>query len=72
MGQLYDPFRPTFRLGTTFFPLAGNQYGILAQWARTIQTNENYLWLGVEWRPLNQPVRPALPLPAEPTPEPQP
>ncbi len=53
LGQLYDPFRPTFRLGTSYFPLAGSQYGLLAQWARTVQTNENYIWLGVEWRPVN-------------------
>lgn len=53
LGQLYDPFRPTFRLGASYFPLAGSQYGLLAQWARTVQTNENYIWLGVEWRPVN-------------------
>ena len=53
LGQLYDPFKPTFRLGASYFPLAGSQYGLLAQWARTIQTNENYIWLGVEWRPVN-------------------
>ena len=53
LGQLYDPFRPTVRLGASYFPLAGSQYGLLAQWARTFQTNENYIWLGVEWRPVN-------------------
>jgi ABC-type transporter Mla subunit MlaD len=53
LGQLYDPFRPTFRLGASYFPLAGSQYGLLAQWARTVQTNENYIWLGVEWRPVD-------------------
>lgn len=51
-GQLFDPIRPTFRLGATYFPLAESQYGLMAQWARTVQTNENFLWLGVEWRPL--------------------
>jgi hypothetical protein len=50
-GQLYDPFRPTVRLGASMFPLAGSQYGLLAQWAREVQTNANYVWLGVEWRP---------------------
>jgi hypothetical protein len=52
-GELYDPFRPTVRLGATYFPLTGSgaQYGLLAQWARTIQYNDNYIWLGVEWRP---------------------
>ena len=53
LGQLYDPFRPTLRLGASYFPLAGSQYGLLAQWARTIQSNENYIWLGVEWRPVD-------------------
>ncbi|HEY9720762.1 MAG TPA: MlaD family protein [Oscillatoriaceae cyanobacterium] len=51
-GQLYDPFQPTFRLGTSYFPLAGGQYGLMAQWARPFATNDNYFWLGVEWRPL--------------------
>jgi hypothetical protein len=50
-GELYDPFRPTVRLGATYFPLAGSQYGLLAQWAREIQSSDNYIWLGVEWRP---------------------
>lgn len=50
-GQLYDPFRPTFRVGASYFPLAGSQYGLLAQWAREVQSNANYIWLGVEWRP---------------------
>jgi phospholipid/cholesterol/gamma-HCH transport system substrate-binding protein len=50
-GELYDPFRPTVRIGATYFPLAGSQYGLLAQWAREIQSSDNYIWLGVEWRP---------------------
>lgn len=51
-GELYDPFRPTFRLGATYFPLAGNQYGLTAQWAREFATTDQFLWLGLEWRPL--------------------
>lgn len=50
-GELYDPFHPTARLGATFFPLAGTQYGLFGQWARTFDQNANYIWLGVEWRP---------------------
>ncbi|MDB5098161.1 MAG: hypothetical protein JWM80_2582 [Cyanobacteria bacterium RYN_339] len=50
-GELYDPFRPTVRLGATYFPLAGSQYGLMAQWAREFQSSDNYIWLGVEWRP---------------------
>lgn len=63
MGQLYDPFRPTFRLGTTYFPVTDSQYGLLAQWARTFQTNENFIWLGVEWRPLDGEQPPRAPAP---------
>jgi hypothetical protein len=51
-GELYDPFRPTFRLGATYFPLAGSQYGLMAQWAREFATSDQFLWLGLEWRPL--------------------
>lgn len=51
-GQLYDPFRPTFRLGATYFPLAADQYGLTAQWAREFATSDQFLWLGLEWRPL--------------------
>lgn len=51
-GQLFDPIRPTFRLGTTYFPITDSQFGLMAQWARTVQTNENFFWAGVEWRPL--------------------
>lgn len=53
LGQFYDPFNPTFRVGATYFPFPGSQYGLLAQWARTIPRNENFIWLGVEWRPAN-------------------
>jgi phospholipid/cholesterol/gamma-HCH transport system substrate-binding protein len=52
LGELYDPFRPTFRLGATYFPLAGSQYGLTAQWAREFATSDQFLWLGLEWRPL--------------------
>lgn len=61
-GQLYDPFRPTFRLGGTYFPMTESQYGLLAQWARTFQTNENFIWLGVEWRPLDNDQPPRAPV----------
>lgn len=52
IGELYDPFRPTFRLGATYFPLAADQYGLTAQWAREFATSDQFLWLGLEWRPL--------------------
>lgn len=53
-GQLYDPFRPTVRLGGSFFPGAEGRYGLMAQWAREITTNQNLLWVGLEYRPLGR------------------
>lgn len=50
-GELYDPFHPTARIGATYFPVVGGQYGLIGQWARTFDQNLNYIWLGVEWRP---------------------
>ena len=51
MGQIYDPNRPTIRLGATYFPFSQQQYGLLAQFARTLPSGENLVWGGLEWRP---------------------
>lgn len=51
MAQLYDPFRPTVRLGVTAFPFGDSPFGVMGQAARTFATGENTFWAGVEWRP---------------------
>lgn len=53
LGQIYDPLRPTFRVGGTYLFGFAQQYGVLGQWQRTLQTGDNTFWLGVEWRPLD-------------------
>ncbi|MEB3328127.1 MAG: MlaD family protein [Candidatus Sericytochromatia bacterium] len=52
MGQLYDPNRPTVRIGATYFPFSQQQYGLLAQFARTLPTGDNLVWGGLDWRPV--------------------
>lgn len=65
MAQMYDPFRPTVRLGMTAFPFGDSPFGVMGQAARTFATGENTFWAGVEWRPRPEALPPALgPLPA--------
>lgn len=55
IGQIYDPNRPTIRLGATYFPFQQEQYALMGQWARTLQSGDNLFWGGLEWRPVQEP-----------------
>lgn len=53
-GQVFNPLDPNVRLGAMWYPdWLGEKYGLTAQWIRGLNTGEDSLRLGLQWRPLD-------------------
>jgi hypothetical protein len=53
-GEVYNPLDPNFRVGAMWYPdWLGDKYGLTGQWIRTMNTGEDSLRLGLQWRPLD-------------------
>lgn len=53
-GQVYNPLSPNVRLGAMWYPdWLGDKYGLTGQWIRGLNTGEDSLRLGLQWRPLD-------------------
>ena len=53
-GEVYNPLDPNVRLGGMWYPdWLGDKYGLTAQWIRGLNTGEDSLRLGLQWRPLD-------------------
>lgn len=53
-GEVFNPLDPNIRLGGMWYPdWLGDKYGLTGQWIRGLNTGEDSLRLGVQWRPLD-------------------
>jgi phospholipid/cholesterol/gamma-HCH transport system substrate-binding protein len=53
-GEVFNPLDPNVRLGGMWYPdWLGDKYGLTAQWLRGLNTGEDSLRLGLQWRPLD-------------------
>ncbi len=53
-GEIYNPLDPNLRLGGMWYPdWLGDKYGLTSQWIRGLNTGEDSLRLGLQWRPLH-------------------
>lgn len=53
-GEVFNPLDPNVRFGAMWYPeWLGESYGLTAQWIRGLNTGEDSLRLGLQWRPLD-------------------
>jgi phospholipid/cholesterol/gamma-HCH transport system substrate-binding protein len=53
-GEVFNPLDPNFRLGGMWYPdWLGDKYGLTGQWIRGLNTGEDSLRLGLQWRPID-------------------
>lgn len=53
-GEVFNPLDPDVRFGAMWYPdWLGDKYGLTAQWIRGLNTGDDSIRLGLQWRPLD-------------------